>query len=85
MNFGLDGLLARKNIKQFCKEDCFCAVAIYTDMEEEISSVLWKTQQKSCRQAQISLPGSLLGHYFLGSSVFFNLFLGIAIAVGAVF
>ncbi|WKA02473.1 hypothetical protein VitviT2T_020658 [Vitis vinifera] len=40
------------------KEDCFCAVAIYTDnvLAEEISSLLWKTEQKACRQAQISLP-----------------------------
>ena len=30
------------------KEDCFCAVAIYTDnvLAEEISSLLWKTEQR---------------------------------------
>ena len=28
MNFGLDGLLTRKNFKESCKVDWFCAVAI---------------------------------------------------------
>ena len=35
------------------KEYCFCAVAIYTDnvLAEEISSLMWKTEQNACRQA----------------------------------
>ena len=58
MNFGLDGLLTRRSFKESCEEDCFCAVAIYADnvLAEEIHSLLWKTEQKACRQAHISLP-----------------------------
>ena len=50
MNFGLDALLKRRNFKESRKEDCFCAVAIYTNnvLAEEIPFLLWKTEQKAC-------------------------------------
>ncbi|KAJ9685851.1 hypothetical protein PVL29_017787 [Vitis rotundifolia] len=55
MYFRLDEPLTRRNFKESCKKDWFCAVAIYTDnvLAEEISSLLWKTERKACRQAQI--------------------------------
>ncbi|KAJ9685850.1 hypothetical protein PVL29_017786 [Vitis rotundifolia] len=66
LNFGFNGPLTRRNFKESCKEDCFCAIAIYADnvLAEEISSVLWKTQQNYCRQAQIRTITAKVDAYY---------------------